>query len=977
MKRFIYATMCIVSLCLGGCEYDDAEVWDAINDQEERIAALEEWQKTVNENIAALQAIVNGNDYITSVEELKEGDEVIGYTINFYRQGEVTIYNGKDGEDGEMPVIGVTEGEDGRWYWTVNGELMEDADGNPVCASGKDGEDGEDGEDGQDGADGTPGSSGSSAPMPQIKTDENGDVFLSVDGGKNWTQINGEDGNNGDSFFSGIEETGSSVIFKLANGESITVPKNCATLYCVMNSTRQDITNGKLVVPLNQSFRIVCETINGLECSAEAVKNEGNWTIIRYSDNNNSYIVSVDAISSSGSATILFTVVSESNQAFFYQVEVQALDDSEMSDYYLNTIEEHISTMETSGSLETTLNELASWIEEQPYIKEVSVSQDENLIFFTYTNGTKSFISFEDNEEYNDNTSQISRSTDEYEDFLKETKFDISQKNDEDIIEYPTVLCYAPLKWKKVEQLFWWTFNSGFYEHELFEYIIGASPININYEYDSDGFLSKIEDFHNYGMVLVTETHGFKSEADGISFFAIPINNENINYCKNNAVNKDGKVHVLPGLVLYYVNEHQCEIEERVQYIIVSNDYINEWSGLATQNNTTLYSVLCCNSYMQSKACFGNFLGIENRSARNYNSLLLADYFTGYFNGLSHKESLEKCKQSDGLPFLSKLSSKDTYPNQRYFSITTNDVTSDDAKKFTSVPVSATINGYKNLKAGIEYKIYYCEGDKEFNVTDEGILSEEVEVDEEGNIEHALTGLKAETTYSYRIGFEYADKYYYGERKKFTTGASGGMVAGKAVDLGLSVKWANYNVGASKPEEYGGWYGWGDPTGECLWQCAEYYYGWYADASYCYRQYAGGNPPDDISGSEWDYARIAWGSPWRMPTHEEALELIEKCAWEIYTENGVSGAKVTGPNGNAIFLPFSGSRYGDTYTSQGKYGFCWTSTLDEGTPTRHRARSVTFYISYDDNNQPYMQCYSNQRSTPFIYGGYPIRPVRD
>ena len=114
MKRFIYATMCIVSLCLGGCEYDDAEVWDVINDQEERIAALEEWQKTVNENIAALQAIVNGNDYITSVEELKEGDEVIGYTINFYRQGEVTIYNGKDGEDGEVPVIGVTEGEDGR-----------------------------------------------------------------------------------------------------------------------------------------------------------------------------------------------------------------------------------------------------------------------------------------------------------------------------------------------------------------------------------------------------------------------------------------------------------------------------------------------------------------------------------------------------------------------------------------------------------------------------------------------------------------------------------------------------------------------------------------------------------------------------------------------------------------------------------------------------------------------------------------------
>ena len=188
MKKIIYATMCIFSLCLGSCEYDDAEVWDAINSQEERIAALEEWRETVNENIAALQAIVNGNDYITSVEELKEGDEIIGYTINFHRQGEVTIYNGKDGEKGDTPVISVTEGEDGRWYWTLNGELMEDADGNPVCASGKDGEDGEDGQDG------APGSSSSGVtPMIKLGSELNADYgvydyneyasYLSIDGG--------------------------------------------------------------------------------------------------------------------------------------------------------------------------------------------------------------------------------------------------------------------------------------------------------------------------------------------------------------------------------------------------------------------------------------------------------------------------------------------------------------------------------------------------------------------------------------------------------------------------------------------------------------------------------------------------------------------------------------------------------------------------------------------------------------------------
>lgn len=350
---------------------------------------------------------------------------------------------------------------------------------------------------------------------------------------------------------------------------------------------------------------------------------------------------------------------------------------------------------------------------------------------------------------------------------------------------------------------------------------------------------------------------------------------------------------------------------------------------------------------------------------------IIQDYYTRLFNGLTHEQSIDQCDQESNDDHNTRLYHLDSFKKQRYFSITTNDVTSEDAKKFTSVPVSATINGYKNLKAGIEYKIYYCEGDKEFNVTDEGILSEEVEVDEEGNIEHQLTSLEAEKTYSCRIGFEYAGKYYYGARKSFTTGASGAFVAGKAIDLGLSVKWANYNVGASKPEEYGGLYGWGDPTGECLWQCAEYYYGWYADTYYCYRQYAGGNPPDDISGSEWDYARIAWGSPWRMPTHGEMSELIEKCAWEIYTENGVRGAKVTGPNGNAIFLPFTGYRFGDTYRLQNEIGHYWTSTLDDN-PTRHLSCSLFIdgrYVTlvYELHDYP----------GSFIYQGSSIRPVRD
>lgn len=333
MKRFIYATMCIVSLCLGGCEYDDAEVWDAINDQEERIAALEEWQKTVNENIAALQAIVNGNDYITSVEELKEGDEVIGYTINFYRQGEVTIYNGKDGE---VPVIGVTEGEDGRWYWTVNGELMEDADGNPVCASGKDGEDGEDGEDGQDGADGT--SSSGVTPVIKLGSDLGDDYnqyasYLSIDGGKTWTQMNVTLNWDG-SILEAIYDYGEYYYFQFSqdqwgNTQGISIPKYGTALIFFYSEGDDNwatgIANGKQAVSKGKSFTIRVQNYdNGGEWTCDVVNSEGgepsSWSFTRNGD------ILECASAPEGSVTLKFTYVGSDNSVTYYQITLTSYE---------------------------------------------------------------------------------------------------------------------------------------------------------------------------------------------------------------------------------------------------------------------------------------------------------------------------------------------------------------------------------------------------------------------------------------------------------------------------------------------------------------------------------------------------------------------------------------------------------------------------------------------------------------------------
>ena len=134
-----------------------------------------------------------------------------------------------------------------------------------------------------------------------------------------------------------------------------------------------------------------------------------------------------------------------------------------------------------------------------------------------------------------------------------------------------------------------------------------------------------------------------------------------------------------------------------------------------------------------------------------------------------------------------------------------------------------------------------------------------------------------------------------------------------AVDLGLSVKWATCNVGATSPEGYGDYFAWGETSPKTSYT---------KDNCKTWDKRMG-----DMGGdSSYDAATANWGSGWRLPTESEFRELIDNCTWTWTKLNGVDGCEVKSKkNGNSIFLPAAGCCYSDTTDYQGSYGDYWSS----------------------------------------------------
>lgn len=213
------------------------------------------------------------------------------------------------------------------------------------------------------------------------------------------------------------------------------------------------------------------------------------------------------------------------------------------------------------------------------------------------------------------------------------------------------------------------------------------------------------------------------------------------------------------------------------------------------------------------------------------------------------------------------------------------------------------------------------------------------------NYEIKAEGLLPNTTYHYTAYLDLGNGTVYGEERSFTTPEAEFNPDEDLVDLGLSTKWAKYNVGATKATELGGLFGFGDMTG--------------FQTSINLEDYASA----DIYKTDRDVANKVYGSWVTMPTIDEFEELFTECKkeWIEDTENHVAGYKFTGPNGNSIFLPAAGTRTQGNVSGEGLNGYYLSGSINA---TDNR---FAMAYSFDQN--------TSRRTTTPVYQALAIRPV--
>jgi len=183
------------------------------------------------------------------------------------------------------------------------------------------------------------------------------------------------------------------------------------------------------------------------------------------------------------------------------------------------------------------------------------------------------------------------------------------------------------------------------------------------------------------------------------------------------------------------------------------------------------------------------------------------------------------------------------------------------------------------------------------------------------------------------------------------------------IDLGLpsGTRWACCNVGATLPEGYGDYFAWGETSTKSSYTEENSTTYGVSNSSLKSRGIIDSN--GDLT-AKYDAATANWGSGWHMPTETQIGELVDNCTWSRATQNGINGYKVTGTNGNSIFLPSAGGRDGSSLNDAGSYGYYRSSTAHSLVP------DYAYNIGFNNDGN-----YWGGNGTRYV--GISVRPVAE
>lgn len=347
----------------------------------------------------------------------------------------------------------------------------------------------------------------------------------------------------------------------------------------------------------------------------------------------------------------------------------------------------------------------------------------------------------------------------------------------------------------------------------------------------------------------------------------------------------------------------------------------------------------------------GSVSGLDGQAA--------SSYATGFYYGTAADNLAERVQANSAAEFTASISGEpgQTIYYQAFVTLQGRLTYKGDVKSLILTDATATTGEASNVEANKAMLV--GSADKFTADSKMGILissKEDAEAVRNGvkfegttadNFDVTVSGLLPNTTYYYTAYVDLGGGVVYGQVKQFTTPAQQFDVDNDLVDLGLSTKWARYNLGASSETELGGLFGFGDMTG--------------FNTSVDPADYASA----DIYKTAQDVANQAYGGKVTMPTIDEFEELFRCCEveWQTVTtaDGEVGGYKFTGPNGNSIFMPAAGSRTGQNLSGVGTEGHYLSGSIN---PSDNQ-----FAMSYLFTSG------GNARSTTPVYQALSVRPV--